>query len=316
MTVVAGHIGYDGMDATENARTAPPMTALASAARWLAGRYHVILFQRALGRTFEIMRYALIRSRLTTRFHIVSSERGAGEFAIRCLESVDCQNYPKDLVRHIFIDDASPDNTPEIVERWLENNPLHRVEFIHNLPRRRAFENNLIGFRMARPGDIVLELNGDDWLPDAGVLRFFDKVYADPDVWITFNTLRQADGTLTIASGPPRRVIEEGGIRSWRWCTSHLHTFRYELFALIDDEVFRNPKTGGYWETAHDQATYLPMFELAGRHARHIHRVTYVYNFHSMSDEMVDSSGQRAAAAAIRELPVHGPVESLDGQRP
>jgi glycosyltransferase involved in cell wall biosynthesis len=272
------------------------MTALASAARWLAGRYRAILLRRALGRTFEIMRYALIRSPLTTRFHIVSSERGAGEFAIRCLESVDRQRYPRELVRHVFIDDASPDDTPGIVERWLKDHPLNRVEFIRNLHRRRAFENNLVGFRMARPGDVVLELNGDDWLPDPGVLRFFDKVYSDTDVWITFNTLRQVDGTLTIAAGPSRRVIEEGGIRSSRWCTSHLHTFRYELFELIGDEAFRNPKTGNYWETAHDQATYL-------------------YNFHSMSDEMVDSSGQRAAAAAIRELPVHEPVENLDGLR-
>jgi len=219
-------------------------------------------------------------------------------------------------VRHVFIDDASPDDTPTLVRQWLRDHPLHRVNFIHNSDRRRAFENNLVGFRMARRGDIVLELNGDDWLPDPGVLRFFDKVYSDPNVWTTYNTLRQADGVLTIALGPPRRVVEHNQLRSWRWCTSHLHTFRYELFTLIDDQMFRNPETGAYWEIAHDQATYLPMIELAGRHARHIYRVTYVYNYHSMSDEVVDSSGQRAAAAAIRTLPVHEPLDALDDRGP
>jgi glycosyltransferase involved in cell wall biosynthesis len=268
------------------------------------------------GRCREIAKYALVRPKRLQFFHIVSSERGAGEAAARCLQSVFDQDYPRDRVRHVFFDDASPDDTGSIVRSWLEQHQGHSVDFVDNTARLGAFANNLDGFGRARPGNVVLELNGDDWLPDERVLPFLNKVYADPDVWTTFNTFAQTDGIFPIALGPPRQVLATGTIRQVPWTTSALHTFRSELFLQIDPSSFLNPDTGRLWDSAHDLATYLPMIELAGSHSRHIYRTTYFYNLHEMNDQTRDRSGQLAAAAGIRRLPPHRPLETLTDQPP
>lgn len=278
---------------------------------WFLNRYRVRLLIRAAGRCREIVEYAFARPRINHFFHIVSSEREASTAIINCLQSVYDQDYPRDLIRHLVIDDASPDDTDGLISTWLNKHPDNTVDYQRNTTRAGAFANNLAGFRRARPREIVLELNGDDWLPDDGVLRFLDKVYADPEVWTTFNTFARADGVVPIALGPSRRVLRDGRIREIPWTTSALHSFRMELFSHIDPVAFLNPSTGMLWESAHDMATYLPMIELAGVHSRHIFRTTYFYNIRDTSDEVLDRTGQLAAAAGIRNLPPHSPLDSL-----
>ena len=92
------------------------------------------------------------------------------------------------------------DGTPKIINNWLAEHPGNSVNFVHNGERVGMLANNLAGFRRAADGDIGIELNGDDWLPDPGVLTFLNKVYDDNDVWMTYNTLRQTDGTILFQS--------------------------------------------------------------------------------------------------------------------
>ncbi len=292
------------------------MGAITSTFRWIINRYRVRLLMRAVGRLSEISKYSLVRPRSARVFHIVSGVRNAETAAVRCLQSVYDQHYPRNKVRHVFIDDNSTDPTAAAIREWLEVHPWNSVEFTENPSRIGAFANNLEGFRQAQPDEIVLELNGDDWLPDNGVLSFLNKVYADPDVWTTFNTFVRADGIFHIALGPSRKTIASGRLRRGRWATSALHTFRSELFHHIDPSAFVDPSTNELWESAHDIATYLPMIELAGDHARHLYRTTYFYNLRSSSDEITDRSGQLKAAAGIRALPRHRPLASLHRNPP
>ena len=172
------------------------MMQVRSPVDWFAKRYHVLLLRRALGRCFEILRYAVVHPRKMQRFHLVSAQRNMGDVALNCLQSVYDQKYPSDLFRHIFIDDASTDDTATLVEAWLLDHPDHRVEFIRRSDRLGMLANNLKGFELAEEDSVGIELNGDDWLPDPGVLRFLNKVYSGEDVWMTYNTLRQTDGTI------------------------------------------------------------------------------------------------------------------------
>lgn len=82
------------------------MMQVRSPVDWFAKRYHVLLLRRALGRCFEILRYAVVHPRKMQRFHLVSAQRNMGDVALNCLQSVYDQKYPSDLFRHIFIDDA------------------------------------------------------------------------------------------------------------------------------------------------------------------------------------------------------------------
>jgi len=278
---------------------------------WLMSRYRVRLLLRAAGRAREVVRYALVQPQRRQQFHIVSAQRNMGSDAIRCLQSVYDQDYPKDFVRHVFFDDASTDATPDLVRGWLANHPNHSVQFIQNTKRQGMLANNLTGFQEAEPSNIGIELNGDDWLPDPGVLRFLNKVYDDDGVWMTYNTLRQTDGTIVFQLPPSRAVRRNCAYRQEPWATSHLRTFRVGLYDLIPDQHLKDPTTGGFWDMAPDMAVYLAMLELAGGHARHIYRITCTYHPHAMSEHIRDRAAQLAADQRIRALPPCQPLLAL-----
>ena len=54
--------------------------------------------------------------------------------------------------------------------------------------------NYTLGFRRAPAGSIVIQVDGDDWLPDDQVLAYLNMVYHDRDVWMTYNTWVGPDG--------------------------------------------------------------------------------------------------------------------------
>ena len=171
---------------------------------WFLGRYRVRLLLRAAGRSGEILRYALVRPRKLHNFYIVSTQRNGGSDVLRCLDSVYQQRYPRDRYQHLVIDDFSDDGTPDLIEAWLASHPGHGVDFVHRGDRCGGTWNTLDGIRRADPESIVIELNGDDWLPDPGVVPFLNKVYQDSKVWMTYNTQRESTGVIPFQLPPSR----------------------------------------------------------------------------------------------------------------
>jgi hypothetical protein len=95
------------------------------------------------------------------------------------------------------------------------------------------------------------------------------------------------------------------------WVSSAPHTFRSELFGHVLEGTLIDPETGEYWESADDQALYLAMLELAGRHARHLDRVMYVYNFREDSHCFAGSTLSQGRALRIRRQSRYLPLERL-----
>ena len=262
----------------------------------------------------EYLRYGWGRTDRQHKFVIVSCQRNSGKYAINCLDSVYCQKYPRHLVRHIFVDDASNDGTDEYVRNWLATHSDHNVEFIRNKKRLGGTHNTLRGISLAEADDIVVELNGDDWFPDSRVLAYLNRVYAADDVWMTYNSLRLNNGPPAPWAGPiPWQVIKNNSFREQPdWISSHLHTFRKRLADHLPDGVMIDPQTGDYWECADDQALYLALLELAGEHSRHIHRITYIYNYRETSHAFQDSSRSVEIARRIRQGRRCMPLTNLD----
>ena len=272
---------------------------------------------KVAGRAGEALKYSLVRPRTYYNFVVVSPERNAGAAGRKCLQSVYEQDYDKSRVRHIFIDDASIDDTPERIKTWMKEHPDNTIELIENREQCRLLANLVKGFDMASPGSIVIELDGDDWLPDKNVLKFLNKVYQKDNVWMTYNTfIRLISHSYTEFPNMmpvPERVIKDNSFRNYKWQTSHLHSFRKELYQNIDKKYFIEPESGFYWSCAVDHALYLPMLELAGWHSRHIYRIMYIYNFHENSLENTDKERQRQSAQKIRQMPPLQPLEELSG---
>ena len=260
----------------------------------------------------EALRLRRFRPRTHHHFFVATAARNAGEFIERSLASVHDQHYPWDLLRHVVVDDASEDDTAERVRRWRDAHPGYPLELLENTERVGGCANYTRAFRQAPPESIVLQVDGDDWLPDPQVLAYLNMVYHDPDVWMTYNSWQFPDGRSALNSEPiPRRVIERNAVRDHPWVSSHLHSFRSRLFAHVREQSLLDQQTGQYWSAAVDLAHYLPMLELAGAHSRHLGRVTYVYNLHEQSIFQSNRKVQADCERRIRALPSYRPLGSL-----
>ncbi|MGA1868147.1 MAG: glycosyltransferase [bacterium] len=246
-------------------------------------------------------------------FYIVSSVWNGGEIVLKCLHSVYQQNYPKYLIKHILVDDNSTDDTDTMIRQWMKENPDNCVEYINRAQRMGGTFNNIECMKNAPEGSIIIELNGDDWLPDNEVLSFFNHVYNDENIWITYNTPICVDGTIdTKYKSFDKKTIETNNFRNHpQWFSGHLHTFRQKLFQKLDLTCMLDPLNGKYWENADDQALYYPLFEMAGSHCVHINRITCVYNLRDESDQYRDTKGQVTRAKRIKQLPKYQPLGTL-----
>lgn len=136
-------------------------------------------------------------------------------------------------------------------------------------------ENLYDAVKILHPDDVVVQLDGDDWLAHPHVLEQIAGLYVDPEVWLTYGSVLMTDGTYN-GNNMPYGPNED--IRTSRWRCSHLKTFRAGLFQLVNPEDFMFE---GEW-TSHavDHATMFPMVEMAGwDRTRWVKEAIYVYNF-------------------------------------
>ena len=158
------------------------------------------------------------------------------------------------------------------------------------------------------PQDVVVALDGDDWLAHPNVLSVVSRLYDDHECWLTYGSFRYADGRPGFAAPvtwPPRRN---------EWTSSHLMTFRAGLFQRLDDKDLRYPD-GTWRKLAGDQAMMLPMLELAGaERSRFVPEVLCVYNYATSFEHTAGADGlaaERQAAAEIRALTPRDRLVSL-----
>jgi cellulose synthase/poly-beta-1,6-N-acetylglucosamine synthase-like glycosyltransferase len=105
------------------------------------------------------------------------------------LGSLCAQEY--DHFRAVYIDDGSSDQTGECVATFLADHAVgHRIQLIRNLVRVGALENLYHSIHARDDEEIVILLDGDDWLAHHRVLQTLNTVYADPHCWMTYGQYR------------------------------------------------------------------------------------------------------------------------------
>jgi glycosyltransferase involved in cell wall biosynthesis len=253
-----------------------------------------------------------------TAFRIVVPVRDAERWVGRCVRSIRFQRGED--WRALVVDDRSEDATHERALEAAAGDP--RIEVVRTAERRYALANLVDGVRRLAtgPDDVVLAVDGDDWLAHDRVLEVLAGVYADPEVWLTYGSHRRFKDKWThrvglrkkrgIAHAFPAEVAEARTFRSQPWAATHLRTFRKFLFDGIRDADLRGPD-GSYWRTTWDMALMFPMLEMAGaRHIRYVHDMLYVYNnANPRSIHRVAPAEQILNACRSRLMPTYPPHE-------
>lgn len=208
--------------------------------------------------------------------HVVVTCRNAAPWVGRCIASLRAQLLSR--FSCVVVDDASTDATGDAILEATEGDQRFSIV---TLPERawpaRARAVGLENLACARPSDIVLLVDGDDWLYDSTVLSMVHAAHHERRLLVTYGSYVRTDGVRPPSAEYPLRVRLAGSFRSCPWYAAPLRTFRFGLWAHVRDDALRDSR-GRYYRFATDRALFLPLLELAGIRSGLLRRPLYVYN--------------------------------------
>lgn len=210
------------------------------------------------------------------------------------LSSITEQNYSN--FRVIYVNDASKDNTLKIAQKY---KALSKVPFqiIDNPVNLGALQNIYNAVQTCRDEEIVVLVDGDDWLAHDMVLNRLNQAYANPDIWITYG---QHIYYPSYKKGHCRKMLKKP-IRKQDWVFSHVKTFQAGLFKKIQKNDFLQDEK--FFSMASDLAFMYPMLEMAiNGHIYFMEDVLYIYNRSSpINDDKLDRKHQLLCESIIRK---------------
>lgn len=247
-------------------------------------------------------------------FVIVTPSFNNAKWCEKNLSSVFEQTYSN--YRLIYIDDCSTDGTADKVEEIVaKSGKQNHVQLIRNKSNKGAMENFYQAIHLCSDQEIVVCLDGDDWLAHDKVLERLNEIYANPNVWLAYGgymeypTYKKGDYSKPF----PIKIIKKNQFRKHPWSASHIRTFYAGLFKKVRVQDFL--RNNSFLKVSCDVAMMLPMLEMAGDKIGFIPRkdVLYIYNHaNPLNDDVMRWKLQQEAEKYIRSLTKYKPLSSLD----
>ncbi len=272
--------------------------ALQSIEKWRSGEVHS-------SRRNEVLDH-------NKRFVVIVPSYKNAQWYRRNLGSIFMQEY--DSYRVIYVDDCSPDGTGDLVDRYVkECGQEHRVTLVRNTQRIKAMANIYKAVYMCDDREIVVMLDGDDWLANKNVFKTLNDYYNNLNVWITYgNFIWFINGVNAVGWGSAisPKVIRDNAFRFFQPGPCHLRTFYAKLFKKIAlDDLCED---GEFYEYTYDLAMMFPMLEMAGERSRFINKHLYLYyDTNQISDQRLVTTEQRQTDLRIRVRDRYTRIDSL-----
>lgn len=246
------------------------------------------------------------------KFKIIVPFYNVEKWITYCVRSVKAQKYEN--YECILIDDISTDKTPEIIKKEIEGNDKFRL--IKNTEKKYALKNIHDTLNLINPDekDIIVILDGDDWLSSADVLSKLNDIYNLEDCWMTFGSYIEYPKNIRgkFAKKISDDVVDNNLFRESDWMSSHLRTFRYKLWEKINKQDFVSSETEKYYKAAWDLAFVFPMLEMAGGKAKYVEDVLYVYNrSNPLNEDKINHNVQLTEEQEVRKKQKYSLLEDL-----
>lgn len=218
----------------------------------------------------------------------------------KCIRSVKLQEYKN--FQCILIDDISTDNSKSIIENEIKDD--NRFHLITNIEKGYALKNIFNGINYSNPNDndIILTIDGDDWLASKNVLDVLIKYYEQDDCLMTYGSyIEYPNGNVgKFSKQIPNHVIDNNLYRNYEWSSSHLRTCKYLLWNKIDKKDFLD-SNGQFYKITCDLAIMFPMLEMAGHKAKYVKEILYTYNVENLlNDHKLNNAEQIKIEREIR----------------
>jgi glycosyltransferase involved in cell wall biosynthesis len=228
---------------------------------------------------------------------ILTGFYNAEKYVERCLASIMGQTH-KDFKCYIT-HDLSTDNSVKLVKEMIKGDD--RFILIDDNEKKLYQAGNFDKVIRNNPNisddELLIEVDGDDYLPDSKVFERINEVYKDENVWI-------ANGSFKYHTGQPGFASKQTNFENLRlanFTASHIRTWRAFLWRNIKEEDLRD-ENGDYWQWSGDLCFMFPMLEMSGEeHYRFMNEINYVYNAENpINEHKVDMSMVTNHANRIR----------------
>ena len=205
---------------------------------------------------------------------ILTGFYNAEQYIERCLSSIMAQSYT-DFTCYIT-HDLSTDNSVALIKEMIKDDS--RFILMPDADKKLYQAGNFDRVIRYNPNisdnDVLVEVDGDDWLPNSNVFKKIADVYSNDNVWITNGSFKYSDGS----QGFSTKQNISPTLRQDRMTCSHIRTWRAFLWRAIKEEDLKDEE-GNYWQWSGDLCFMFPMLEMAGdEHYEFISDNLYVYN--------------------------------------
>jgi len=159
-----------------------------------------------------------------------------------------------------IVDDNSSDASMELIEEFLmDEEDDGRFEIIKNTNRKYVAGN--LDSIIIRPDindeDIIVEMDGDDWLANRKAFQHIVNAYED-GAWITNGSTKPAKGVT-----PDLKPVEDISLlRKGEYPMTGLRTWKTFLWRNMEQSTLKDPD-GDYWSIAAEIFYMYDMIELA-----------------------------------------------------
>ncbi|MBP9842006.1 MAG: glycosyltransferase [Simkaniaceae bacterium] len=236
-------------------------------------------------------------------FRIIYINDQSQDRTVQILDNIltECSKSKK-TVQTISFDDSDAKDIESATEKFknLVNQSNSFLTVVNNVNRAGALANLYRAIHSCKDNEIIVTLDGDDWLYNYNVLNQLNKVYNSRTVWLTHGRLITYPGNAATWCEPvPPHIVKNNAFRQFK-CPSHLRTFYSWLFKKIKlEDLLYN---GEFFAMTWDMAMMYPMIEMAGERHAFISALNYVYNIlNPINDNKVNADLQNMLDRYIRQ---------------
>lgn len=227
---------------------------------------------------------------MMNRFKIVVPSFNSVDYLDKTLHSIEIQTDKNFDV--CVVDDGSTFQVQrEIIKRYCAKN---KWQSLFNPENKGALYSlvKAIPLLDCQDQDVIVVIDGDDWLAHENVLQKLREVYTENDIDLTWGQceIYPAGPTpMKYAQPIPDMVIEQKLYRDIPFVFWHLGTFKYFLWRHVHDEDLRD-EDGEYFRLMKDKATLYPMLEMAGNKIKFISETLYIYNLENPLNDYANTT--------------------------
>ncbi len=212
------------------------------------------------------------------RFKIVIPSFNSVDFLPKTLHSIEIQTF-KNYDVCIIDDGSTMHEQRDLIQEFCARNHWSAIYHEKNSGALKGLVEAINGFN-CQDDDVVVVIDGDDWLAHASSLERIHCAYSENDIYLTWGQCEifpPGKTPMKYAQPIPEMIIDQRLYRDIPFVFWHPGTFKYYLWKHIDDKDLRDIN-GEYFRIMKDKATLFPMLEMSGKKKMHIDETLYIYN--------------------------------------